>query len=85
MNCPRCGGFLVLRHVVTMHANEQEVVCLMCSRTFASRVEQNYRPMPEVTIHERKYRPRKTLEVFRGRRYPPRKRDSPFRGQDTAA
>lgn len=48
MQCPRCQGLLVVRDVVTRQADERELHCVMCSRSYARRViDPVYRPMPD--------------------------------------
>lgn len=48
--CPRCQGLLVVRQVVTMHADLEEVHCVICSRQYQARVHVVYDPMPETGV-----------------------------------
>lgn len=44
--CPRCGGLLIDRDVVTLHAELREVYCIQCSRIYQHRVYAVYDAIP---------------------------------------
>ena len=48
--CPRCGGLIVLRDVVSPSGTYRELWCLMCARVFRHEEWEAYRPMPEVSL-----------------------------------
>lgn len=52
MQCPRCHGApLIERGIVTREADERELYCVVCSRSFRRELtEVIYRPLPDVPL-----------------------------------
>jgi transcription elongation factor Elf1 len=52
MQCPRCHGApLIERGIVTREADERELYCVVCSRSFRRELtEVIYRPLPDVSL-----------------------------------